>query len=85
MVTLIHTLFVWVLHLTWPVKNTVFELRFGDLHRTPGQGGGLAALLQGKEICCSSMASLGDSRDLRCLSQAQDTRHVLGAWQGGQS
>lgn len=31
-VTLIHSRLVWVLRLTWPVKNTVFEWRFDDLH-----------------------------------------------------
>lgn len=81
-VTLIHTLHVWVRCLILPVKNTIFELRFDDLHQTTSQGCGLAASLQGKEMCHSSS---GDNRDPRCPNQAQDTRHMLGAWQGGQS
>lgn len=33
-----HSLLVWVLCLTWPVENTIFELRFDNLRRAAAVG-----------------------------------------------
>lgn len=37
-VPLTHGLLVWVLCLTWPAENTIFELWFGNLHRATAAG-----------------------------------------------
>lgn len=58
--------------------NTVFELHFDDLHRTTSQSCGLTAVLQGKGLCHSSMASLG-------MTGTPGAPAWLGAWQNGQS